>query len=446
MKAKTIALVDCNNFYASVEAIFEPRLAKLPLVVLSNNDGNVVAANPLAKALGIARGTPFFEIRPLMQTAALQVRSSNYELYGDLSRRVLDCLCQFSACVESYSIDEAFLLIEDVRPERVVEYLQLVRRTVARWTGIGVSLGAGRTKTLSKAATWVAKKERPDVGVFALLDPEAEAEVLARLPVREVWGIGSRWAKMLVQNDCTTALQLRELPQPWVRKRLSVVGLRTVLELGGMICIPLAPTPPRRKTVMVSRSFGQRVRVLGELQEAVATFTAKAARKLRREHLTTSRLTVFASSSRYGESPYSASATCRVDTASNFTPTLLRYAGELVQQLWCEGVEFARAGVLLSHLGDEREIQLSLFNRFDAEDERPVRLMGIVDELNRRHGQDRVRFAVMGTRQRWQTRSQYRSPRWSTRWTEVPVAAATQGSLLFSDAAMGGEHAPEKCG
>ncbi|MBC8123112.1 MAG: DUF4113 domain-containing protein [Gemmatimonadaceae bacterium] len=304
-----------------------------------------------------------------------------------------------------------------------------------------MSLGAGRTKTLSKVAIWVAKKELSGVGAFALIDPATEDAVLARLPISAVWGIGSRWAKMLVENDCTTALQLRELPHLWVRKRMSVVGLRTVLELGGISCIPLAPSAPRRRTVMVSRSFGQRVRSVNELQEAVATFTAKAARKLRKEHLTAARLTVFAASSRYGEHPYSASATCRLDTASNFTPTLLRYAGQLVEGLWSEGVEFARAGVLLSHLGDEHEIQLSLFDSFDVADERPERLMSTVDALNRRHGHDKVRFAGMGTRQRWQTRGAYRSPRWTTRWSEVPVAVATHATRLFTRAVTRGGHA-----
>lgn len=446
MQPKTIALVDCNSFYASAEAVFEPRLADVPLVVLSNNDGSVVALNPLAKKLGIKRCTPFFEIRHLVKEAGLQVRSSNYELYGDLSRRVLDCLGQFSSCVEQYSIDEAFLVIENVRPQKLVEYLQLVRRTILKWTGIGVSIGAARTKTLSKVATWVAKKEMSAFGVYVLLDLVDEEAVLARLPVGEVWGIGNRWAKMLVGADCTSALQLRELSDPWVRKRLSVVGLRTVLELRGMLCIPLAPKPPRRKTMVVSRSFGRRVEQLSELQEAVATFVAKAARKLRHEHLAAGRLTVFASSSRFGEHPYSASSSCYLDTASNFTPTLLRYAGGLAEKLWCDGVEFAKAGVMLSDLTDEDTIQLSLFDTFAPGDTRPGRLMGTVDGLNHRYGLDKVRFAVMGTNPRWQTRAQFRSPRWSTRWAELPTAVATQNCLVFSDIEMGAGHASEQCG
>jgi DNA polymerase V len=420
-RERLFALCDANSFYASAEAVFEPRLWATPLVVLSNNDGTVVALNAPAKALGIQKFEPFFRIRHLVAEAGLAVRSSNFELYGDVSRRMFDCLRQFSDRVEEYSIDEAF--VELLLPLRgpVPERLALMRRTVKQWTGIPLSIGAGRTKVLAKAAAWVAKKQPEVEGVFHLADQQAEERVLSLLPVGEVWGIGRRWRQMLEAEGVETALHLRDLPQLWVRKRMGVVGLRTVLELRGMSCLPLQLAPPARKSMVVSRSFGRPVASQAELAEAVASFTAKAAVKLRREHLAAGALTVFAQSSAYREGEfYSRSVTATIATATNHTPTLLRYAQTLVERVWKEGVNFAKAGVMLGGITDEGCIQLSLFDEYDPLDERPGQLMRTVDGLNRQHGLGSVRFAAEGTARRWRTRAAFRSNRWTTRWAELP--------------------------
>ncbi|AGY60038.1 Y-family DNA polymerase [Gloeobacter kilaueensis] len=425
---RTFALVDCNSFYAACEAVFEPRLATVPLVVLSNNDGCVIALNAAAKQLGIVRGVPFFRIRKLIRTAGLQVRSSNFELYGDMSRRVVACLRQFSSAIEVYSIDEVFLRLE-VEPEKLTALLSLIRRTIARWTGIEVSIGAGRTKTLAKAANWLIKQDLIDVGVLALLEERAEKQLLERLPVGKVWGIGPRWARLLAERGCPTALQLSELPDGWVRARMSVVALRTVLELRGESCLPLSTRPAARKSIVVSRSFALPLTDLELLQEAVATFAARAAGKLRREQLVAGELGVFVQSDRFEPNFYTNSISCSLTCAANDTRLLQRQALALIETLWREGVEFVKAGVVLSNLHDQNTVQLSLFGDVEVEEDR--RLMSTLDALNARHGPGSVRFAVEGTRQSWRGRSRFCSPRWSTRWGELPTATASGSCLLF---------------
>ncbi|OWY64089.1 hypothetical protein B7486_49260 [cyanobacterium TDX16] len=366
-----IALVDCNSFYCSCESVFQPRLWMTPLVVLSNNDGSVVSLNECAKALGIRKCQPFFQCRDLMHSADLAVRSSNFALYGDMSARVMETLRQFSPSVEVYSIDEAFLCLRHVEPESRTEYARRIRAIVRQHTGIPISSGVAQTKTLAKVANRFAKSTSELEGVLDITGAlERQLELLAALPVLDVWGIGSRWGQMLTAEGIDTALKLREQPNWWVRTRMGVVGLRTVFELRGSSCLPLELLPRRRKSMMVSRTFGRATRSRHELEEAVATFTAKAAQKLRREGLVAGALCVFVSSSRFKENFYYNSARSRLMTASNHTPTLLKSALALTQQLWRDEIEFAKAGVILTKLVDENIIQLSLFDDdYDPADE-----------------------------------------------------------------------------
>lgn len=442
-----IALVDCNAFYCSCQSVFEPRLWTSPLVVLSNNDGSVVALNESAKALSIQKTQPFFQCRSLMQSANLAVRSSNFALYGDMSQRVMETLKEFSPSVEVYSVDECWLSLKHIQPQSRTEYAHQIRATVQQHTGIPVSIGIAETKTLAKVANKIAKKSAELVGVLDITEAIAQQqELLAVLPVVDVWGVGSRWGQMLANEGIDTALKLREMPDWLVRKLMGVVGLRTVFELRGWSCLPLELHPRQRKSLMISRTFGRSVWDKRELEEAIATFTARAAYKLRREQLSAAALSVFASSSRFKDNYYYNSAQSNLLTASNHTPTLLEYALLLTQELWRDDVEFAKAGVRLTKLTDEDVIQLSLFDDWKLKDRQPVQLslfdecdaeggslrdhrkekqseqlMQLVDKLNIRYSRDTLRFAAMGTNQRWQTRAQYRSNRWTTRWEEIPV-------------------------
>ncbi|MDZ4878992.1 MAG: Protein UmuC [Chroococcidiopsis cubana SAG 39.79] len=420
--AMAIVLVDCNSFYCSCESVFQPRLWTTPLVVLSNNDGSVVSLNESAKALGIRKCQPFFGCRDLMSSANLAVRSSNFALYGDMSARVMETLRQFSPSVEVYSIDEAFLCLRHVEPQARTDYARRIRAIVRQHTGIPISIGVAETKTLAKVANRYAKQTDALEGVLDITGSlERQLELLAALPVVDVWGIGSRWGQMLRDEGIDTALKLREQPDWWVRMRMGVVGLRTVFELRGSNCLPLELYPRRRKSMMVSRTFGRATRSRQELEEAIATFTASSARKLRREQLIAGALCVFVSSSRFKENFYYNSARSRLMTASNHTPTLLKSALALAQQLWRDDVEFARAGVILTQLVDENIVQLSWLDDYDPTDERAQRLMQTLDRLNQQSGQEPLRYAVMGTTGRWQTRGRYRSNRWTTRWSELPI-------------------------
>lgn len=254
-----IALVDCNAFYCSCQSVFEPRLWTTPLVVLSNNDGSVVALNRAAKSLGIQKTQPFFQCRQLTQSANLAVRSSNFALYGDMSSRVMDTLREFSPSVEVYSIDEAFLCLKHILPRSRTEYAHHIRAVVLQHTGIPISIGIAETKTLAKVANKITKHSPELDGVLDITEAIAQQqELLATLSVLDVWGIGSRWGQMLANEGIDTALKLREMPDWLVRKWMGVVGLRTVFELRGWSCLPLELHPRQRKSLMISRPLDAR--------------------------------------------------------------------------------------------------------------------------------------------------------------------------------------------
>ncbi len=421
VRKTVIGLCDCQSFYASCEALFEPRLWTAPLVVLSNNDGAIVAMNEAAKAIGVKKFEPFFRFRHLVQSAKLQVRSSNYALYRDMSLRVLECLHLFSPVVEQYSVDEAFFSLDHVPAQGRRDYAQKIRATILQQVGIPTRLGIGETKTLAKVAQHFVKQHLELEGVLDISGSPQQEELLAALPVTDVWGIGRRWGKFLIVEGIDTALKLRDAPEGWLRQKLSVVALRTALELRGLSCLPLELEAQPRKSLIISRSFGQPVCDRRELQEALSTFTARAAQKLRREGLAAGAISIFAHSSRFKEPYYSKSAKCQLWVASNHTPTLLQYAMPLVEKVWKERVEFKKAGILLTKITEEGVLQLSLFEDYDPGDNKPKQLMLVIDGLNKRYRHDTVRFAIMGFKLRWQTRAQFRSNRWTTQWDELMV-------------------------
>ncbi|NTW37306.1 MAG: hypothetical protein HGB17_14535 [Syntrophobacteraceae bacterium] len=276
--AQIFALLDCNNFYVSCERLFNPRLEGRPVVVLSNNDGCIIARSNEAKVLGIKMGEPFFKCRGLIAAHQVQVFSSNYPLYGDLSQRVMDVLCQLEPEVEIYSIDEAFIRLPQANEEALLENGRHLRATVKKQVGIPVSIGFGPTKTLSKIANRIAKKRPEHGGVFALPDQGLDA-LLATIEVGDVWGIGPRQSQKLFACGIRTALDLKNGNDTWLRKHLTVTGLRTAMELRGVSCLPLEDMPPPRKSVTSSRSFGQPITDLAWLREALSSYIAIAAEK-----------------------------------------------------------------------------------------------------------------------------------------------------------------------
>ncbi|MFQ4139183.1 Y-family DNA polymerase [Nodosilinea sp. PGN35] len=425
-----IALTDANNFYVSCERVFNPKLEGKPVVVLSNNDACVVARSNEVKALGVKMGTPLFELRwsetgpggpSLIQQHQIQVFSSNYALYGDLSRRVMAVLGQFSPEVEVYSIDEAFLGLAGQAHEIVAHHMRLM---VKQWTGIPVSVGVATTKTLAKIANHQAKQQG---GVCVLFEP---APVLAQLPVSDVWGIGRRLTQRLEAHGITTALHLQQADLALIRQLLGIVGVRTVLELRGVACLPLELCPQPRKSCCVSRGFGRPVASLAELKQAIASYGSTAAAKLRRDGRVAQSLQVFITTNRFRpqEPQYANSETLVLPYPTHDTLTIVQAALGAAERLYQPGYSYQKAGVLLMELSDGAICQGSLFGD-ETKRERAGRLMVAVDSLNRRFGAGTVRWAAAGLQQewkmraewRWQSRSERASPRFTTRWDELVV-------------------------
>src|SRR2546427_2996054 len=376
------ALVDCNNFYVSCERVFDPKLDGKPVLVLSNNDGIVVARSNEAKALGIAMGVPAFQIRALIRKHDVQVFSSNYALYGDLSRRVMDTLAQFSPQVEVYSIDEAFLSLSGFTGRNLTEYGRAIRATVKRWTGIPVSVGIAETKTLAKIAGEVAKRTRDAGGVCDLTAWPDRGAVLADIPVEDVWGVGPNWARLLTESGVRTARDLREADEHWIRKRMGVVGARIVQELRGVSCLTVEDCPPPKQAVTVSRMFGRPIITLAEMREAVAAYTARAGEKLRHERLAATGLTVFLTTNPFktDEPPDSNPATIKLPAVTDATPDLLRYALRGSERIYRDRDRYNKAGVMLTALVPASQVQGDLFD--DRDRERPSVLMRLLAQLN----------------------------------------------------------------
>jgi DNA polymerase V len=412
-----IALCDCNSFYASCESVFNPKLHGKPVIVLSNGDGCVVARSPQAKAIGIRMGEPVFKIRDLIQKHNVEVFSSNYTLYGDLSQRVMNALAEFTPEQEIYSIDEAFLNLAGFRHLDLDDYGKTIRRTVLKWTGVPISIGIATTKTLTKIAGDLAKQESS--GVFLL--PDSHDDILKIFPIADVWGIGRSHSRSLQAHGITNALQLRDVNLSWARKEYSVLMQRLVLELRGQSCFALELNPPPKKSITVSRSFSQPISRLSELREAIATYTSRAAEKLRLHQLTADAIQVFAQTSRFKDDYYSDSHTLTFDHSLDNTAEILSYALRGCDRIYRHCQQFKKAGVILLGLRPKSQRQLSLW---EPDEGRSDLLMQTMDAINARFGRGAIQFAVAGLKKPWAMRSGMRSPRYTTVWAEIPIVRA----------------------
>ncbi len=406
----TFALVDCNNFYVSCERVFNPKLWNIPVVVLSNNDGCVVARSPEVKALGIPMGVPLFKIKHEVEKHNIKVMSSNYALYGDMSHRVMQVLAQFSPDLEVYSIDEAFLGFDGFEHIDLMDYGIQIKAKVLQWTGIPVSVGIGCTKVLAKLANRVAKKSR--TGVFT--EPETALETTA---VDDIWGVGRKWGQWLKDRDINNALQFRDANPELVRKKLGIVGVRLQLELQGKSCLPLELCPQPKQNTCVSRSFGRSVTTKQELREAIAFHVSKAAEKLRAQKQVASAFSVFARSSPFKDNFHSASLSIELSVASNDTTELLQYALPLVDKIYAQGLEFKKAGVIMLGLQPEGTVQISLFDTKDRT--KSKQLMEVIDQINNRFGQGSLTLAAAGINKAWRMQCGNRSARCTSEWSEV---------------------------
>ncbi len=423
-KISLFALVDCNNFYVSCERVFDPSLLFCPVVVLSNNDGCVVARSPEAKALGIGMGVPVFSVRDILKRSGARILSSNYTLYGDMSRRVMESILSVWPRMEVYSIDEAFLDLRGMNADDVHDFAGSLRETVRRWTGIPVSVGIAPTKTLAKIASGIAKRRADCEGVHYLRNEKDIEESLAQTAVEKVWGIGPAHEKYLKKRGIFSALTLAGAPDAMIRKQMGVVGLRTVFELRGVSCLPMEEIEARRKGIAVSKSFGRPILCLEEMEEAVAAYTSMAAVKLRRRQLAAGVLSVFLITDRMKkEKPqYYNMVSCELPEPSDDTGQLLRHALWGLRRIFRRGFEFQKAGILLTQLSPVDCGQGCLFS--PPARAKAVPLMCALDQLNATLGKGALRYAVEGSNPSWKTRFAFRSKRFTTNWNELPVAAA----------------------
>lgn len=419
-----IALVDCNNFYASCERVFKPSVEKKPVIVLSNNDGVIVAASKEAKDLGLA-WKPYFKVKDIIKKYDVQVFSSNYTLYGDMSHRVMTTLEQFTPNVEIYSIDEAFLNLEGFERLDLNEYGKKMRDTVKQWTGIPVSVGIASTKTLAKVANRFAKKNPSCNGVMNIMNGENIEELLRRTDVNDVWGVGRQYGKMLKRYDINTAWELSKANPQWVKKRMTVMGLRTVTELNGTPCISMEYAPPPKKGIVSSRSFGYPAKTYKDVKEAVALFTSNAAEKLRRQKSAAKFLTVFLRTNPFKEVPqYHNGCMVEFPVYTNATAEMLEYAEKAVKQIYKEGYEFKKAGVMLTDIVPDDKVQPSLFDKVDRI--KLAKLTSIIDKVNMKMGSDTLFYAGTGVERNWSMKRDMKSPHYTTNWNELPIVKAIE--------------------
>src|SRR5574338_962194 len=419
------ALVDVNNFYASCEALFDPKLRGIPLVVLSNNDGCVVARSAEAKVVGVPMGAPWHQLRDLARRHHIMAMSSNYALYADMSNRVVEILRQFCPAMEVYSIDESFLDLAAFELHgSLEEYGGRIRQRIQQWLGLTVCVGIGPTKTLAKLANHCAKKGlagSDGVCDFTGLDEVALEDLFAAIDVQEIWGIGPRLAPRRREMGIVSVRDLLRADAQTVRRRFSVVLERTILELRGVSCLDLEELVPARQQIMASRSFGQYIHELPELREAVASYIGRAEEKLRAQDSVAGAVTVFIRTNPFKprEPQYQPSVTVPLPAATADTRILPAGALRVLERIYRPGFAFQKAGVMLSHLQPRHVRQGSLFSK-EGGSERTERLMGALDAINRRWGRGTLRVSAEGMEKGWRMRRESLSPAYTTRWEDVP--------------------------
>lgn len=416
------AVADCNSFYASCEKVFRPDLRDRPVVVLSNNDGCVIAATRDAKKLGLRMGVPYFQAQELCARHGVAVFSSNYTLYGDLSRRVMAVLRQYAADIEIYSIDEAFLLLPEMTKPETEAYGDALVQRVQRWTGLPICVGVGPTKTLAKAANRTAKNN----GLHTC-KIETDADINAALhnfPLEDIWGISSRLMRRLASVGVTTALALKNMSPRLARKTYSIHLEATVRELNGEPCIALAPEPQNKKQIHVSRSFGHLVTKQTELEQAVATYAARVGEKLRRQGSFANSIYVWVATNPFREQDpqYANSIAAPLMPATADTGELIHAATECLRALYRTGYNYKRAGVMALELSDAQKTLAQgnlFFARADREKQRA--LMKTVDNINQKYSAGTLVYGAMGLgKEEWRMQRRLMSPCYTTQWNQLP--------------------------
>lgn len=420
------AIVDCNSFYCSCERLFRPELMLRPVVVLSNNDGCIISRSDEAKILGVEMAGPYFKARPLIEKHNVATFSSNYNLYGDLSWRVMETLRVLlpPGSVEVYSVDEAFLNLDHIPLQELTAFAQHIRQTVEQWTGIAVSIGVAPTKVLSKVANRLAKKNKQVTNCVLVLDSKRKIEqALHKTPVEDVWGVGYQYAEKLKKLQIHSAYDLSIKDIGWAQKQLGgVTGVRLVRELKGMVSNDMEDERLRKKMIATTRMFGSPVTDLKDIKEAVATYTSRAAEKLRRQYSAANIISVFVVPKEDSHTTYfrhgpTVSSYIKLPMATSFTQELIKPALELTERLYEKGRIYKKAGVMLSGIVPDDLVQGNLFKKPEENNHRL--LMNTIDNVNFAMRDDILKFASSGTTRNWKMRQELRSPRYTTRWDEL---------------------------
>lgn len=417
------ALVDVNSFYASCETIFRPDLQGRPVVVLSNNDGCIIARSAEAKRLGIKMGDPYFKCKDYFRQQGVVCFSSNYELYADMSNRVMTTLEEMCPRVEIYSIDEAFCDLTGVRNCRVLEeFGRELKDTVYRNTRLPVGVGIAQTKTLAKLANHAAKTWKATGGVVDLSNVERQRKLMALLPVDEVWGVGRRISKKLEAMGIKTVLQLADTDIRFIRKHFNVVLERTVRELRGEPCLGLEEFAPVKQEIVCSRSFGQRISTYEEMRQAICLYASRAAEKLRGEHQYCRFISAFVKTSPFAlnEPYYGNSTSVKLLTPTHDSRDIITAATKCLDAIWRDGHRYQKAGVMLGDFYSQGVAQLNLFDD-NAPRQNSEKLMEVLDHLNAKDGRGTLYFAGQGIQSAWQMKREMLSPRYTTRFSDLPV-------------------------
>lgn len=418
---QVFGLVDCNNFYVSCERIFNPALKYKPVAVLSNNDGCIIARSNEAKALGLAMGAPYFKVDKFCKQHAVTIYSSNYALYGDISRRIMNILHQHVEQVEEYSIDEAFIRFDTINnPNDFYMIGNTLLETILTWVNVPVSIGFAPTKVLAKIANHVAKKQTQG-NVFVLLSPSERQRILSCLPVGEIWGIGTRWQDKLHKLGIITAWELQALPTKYIRRHFSVVMERIILELQGTSCLPLEDTLEPRKEIVCSRSFGKTISTLSPLKEAISCYANRACEKLRQQQSLATQVKVFVQTHQFQQTqPYFNARLYKLTQPTQDTRVITKAAIKALEQLYLPKLPYKKVGVMLLGITDEQFTQPDLFLKTQAESSsKSKKLMQTIDCINTKIGKNSVFLASQGIKHDWQMKHDHRSSSYTTNWREL---------------------------
>jgi len=421
----SIALIDVNNFYASCEQVINPSLRGHPLVILSNNDGCIIARNAEARSLGIAMGVPYFKARQELEKLSIEVRSSNYELYGDMSQRLISLLRNYCEELEIYSIDEAFVQINRPASNNLYPWASHLQALIYKNLGLPISIGIGASKCQAKLANYLAKIKDCHAGIFDIENTTNQEDCLESISIENVWGVGRKLAYWYRLRGINNARQLRDMPSNQLRIKHGIVGIRIQQELRGKTCLPICATPPPKRETCVSRSFGYPVTNIKDLRQAIACYVVCASEKLRRQKQLASTITVFVRTSSYTTIFYSQSATKRLDIPTSDTAMLLSASLPLTKEIFKSDYPLMKAGVIMQGLLNNDYLQLTLSESHNSQDlSKKERLMRTIDNLNKRYGNNTIKWAICGMNQSWRMRRKHLTAFTTTRLKDIPIVQA----------------------